>query len=216
MQQREPSFSLKKAGCCALMLAASVLGGCDNGGAGGGNAASVAKTAKLSGRVLNINGPVTAGTVDVTDAKGANVATVSFSGGENRYSITVPATAAYPIVLTAKPQDGGAPVKAVVTSSLAEHTDITTVSTLIVDAALQLGGLTPQNIAMASAGAINQRQSAGASAGSGGSTGGPGNSGGGLGRGGHGGHDMAAHGGSDSANSDANADNSAGGHNMSH
>lgn len=216
MQQREPSFSLKKAGCCALMLAAAVLGGCDNGGAGGGSSASVAKTAKLSGRVLNINGPVTAGTVDVTDAKGANVASASFSGGENRYSITVPATAAYPIVLTAKPQDGGTPVKAVVTSSLAEHTDITTVSTLIVDAALQLGGLTPQNIAMASAGAINQRQSTGASAGSGGSTGGPGNSGGGLGRGGHGGHDMAAHGGSDSANNDANADNNAGGHNMSH
>lgn len=216
MQQREKSFSLKEAGCCALMLVAAALGGCDSGGGTSSPAASV-KPAKLSGKVLNINGPVTAGTVEVADAKGAVVATASISGGENRYTITVPSTAAYPVVLTAKPQDGGSSVKAVVTSSLAEQTDITTVSTLIVDAALQLGGLTPQNIAMASAGAINQRQSAGASAGAGGSTGGPGNSGGGIGRGGHGGHDMRDMRGGAEGTGDNNSDSgNSGSHNMSH
>lgn len=197
MQQREKSFSLKGAGCCALVLAAALVG-CDNN-AGGSSAAAPARPAKLSGIVLNANGPIESGTVEAADAKGALVASSQLSGG-NKYTISVPATAAYPVVLTAKPQDGGAAVKAVITSSLAEKMDITTVSTLVVDNAIQLGGLTASNIEKASIGAIGQRQSRGVSAGAGGSTGGPGNSGGGIGQGGHGGHDMKGMGGDSDSN----------------
>lgn len=199
--QREKSFSMKGVGCCVLVAAA--LGGCDNGGGRSSSSAS-AKPAKLSGIVLNANGPVTNGAVEVADARGAVVANSTLSGS-NKYSLTVPATAAYPVVLTAKPQGSGDAVKAVVTSSLAEKLDITTVSTLVVDNAMQLGGLSAENIAKASAGAINLRQSAGVSAGSGGTTGGAGSSGGGIGRGGHGGHDTRGDGESgDSSNNSGN------------
>lgn len=198
MKTNDKSFSLKSAGCCALVLAAATLIGCDNSGGGASSAAAPARPAKLTGIVLNANGPINDGTVEATDAKGAKIANTPLSGG-NKYTISLPATASYPVVLTAKPKDespsAGAPVKAVVTSSLAEKMDITTVSTLVVDNAMELGGLTPSNIEKASIGAIGQRQSRGVSAGAGGSTGGPGNSGGGIGQGGHGGHDMKGMGG---------------------
>lgn len=191
LQQRDKSFSpIKKTGCCALVLAAAFIVGCDSSGGGGGVSSSAAKPAKLTGLVLNANGPINNGTVQAIDAKGSVVASSQLSGN-NKYSISIPSSAAYPVVLTAKPQGEDAAVKAVVTSSLAEDMDITSVSTLVVDNAMQMGGLTASNIARASAGAINQRQSRGASAGAGGSTGGPGNSGGGIGQGGHGGHDMS-------------------------
>ncbi|WP_054772643.1 hypothetical protein [Methylogaea oryzae] len=193
MQQRESGFSLVRTSWCALALAAALVG-CDNNAGGTSTAAAPAKSAKLTGIVLDANGPIDSGMVEAVDAKGATVASSQLSGG-NKYTISIPATAAYPIVLTAKPTDGSAPVKAVVTSSLAEKMDITSVSTLVVDNAMQLGGLTPANIQQASIGAIGQRQSRGVSAGAGGSTGGPGNSGGGIGQGGHGGHDMSKMGG---------------------
>ncbi|TAN49791.1 MAG: hypothetical protein EPN21_10750 [Methylococcaceae bacterium] len=203
--QQEKSFSLMGAGCCALVLVAATLGGCNNGGGSGSSSSQPsAKVAKLSGIVLNANGPILHGSVEVTDAKGVKVADAPLNNS-NRYSITVPATASYPIVLSAKPEGAGDSVRAVVTSPLADKSDISTISTLIVDNALQMGGLTPANIAKASAGAINQRQSTGVSAGSGGTTGGAGNSGGGIGRGGHGGHDMSNMGGG-GANADGSED----------
>jgi hypothetical protein len=100
---------------------------------------------------------------------------------------------AYPIVLTAYPTAGGVssdPIKAVVTSPIAERMDISSVTTYIVDNAITLGGLTAENIAKASGGAIGMRQSQGVSAATGGSGGGAGNSGGGTGQGGHAGHNM--------------------------
>lgn len=202
--QQEKNFSLMGAGCCALILVAAALGGCNNGGGGSSSGAS-ATPAKLSGIVLNANGPITSGVVEVADAKGVVIASSPLNGG-NKYTISVPAAAAYPVVLTVRPSQGGDAVRAVVTSSLAEKMDITTVSTLVVDNAMQLGGLTAENIARASAGAINQRQSAGVSAGSGGTAGGAGNSGGGIGRGGHGGHDMSGMSAGDGDSSNSNGD----------
>lgn len=173
-----------------LILSAALIGGCDSG-TGGGSSSSVqtaASSAKLTGVVMNQVGPISEGKIEVTDARGQQVASAALSGVSNKYNLTVPAGVAYPIVLTAKPASGGDSVKAVVTGPQAEMQDITTVSTLVVDAALQLGGLTPQNIARASGGAIGQRMSQGGGAGAGGSGGGPGNSSGGVSRGGHGGH----------------------------
>jgi len=181
-----------------LLLSAALIGGCDSGTGGGSSSASAqtaSKSAKLSGVVLNQAGPITEGKIEAADARGQQVASATLSGASNKYALTIPTGVAYPIVLTAKPAGGGESVKAVVTGPEAENMDITTVSTLVVDAALQLGGLTPQNIARASGGAIGQRmsQGGGGGAGAGGAGGGPGNSSGGVARGGgHAGHTMPA------------------------
>jgi hypothetical protein len=97
------------------------------------------------------------------------------------------------------------PVKAVVNSPLADSMDISDVSTLVVDMALSMGGLTEANIAKASGGAIGLRQRQGVSAGSGGGGAGPGQSGGGVGHGGHGGHDMSGMGGANTAGDSASS-----------
>lgn len=177
-----------------LTLSAVLTSGCDSGSGGSTSSAPPSgKAATLSGIIRNNTGSVTQGTVEVTDAKGQRVTSVTLAGESEHYSLTVPAGTVYPVLLTARPQGGGESVKAVVTSDDAAMMDITTVSTLVVDAALQLGGLTAQNIARASGGAIGQRmsQGGGGGAGAGGSGGGPGNSSGGVSRGGgHAGHDM--------------------------
>lgn len=177
-----------------LLLSAALIGGCDSGTGGGASSASVqtaTKSAKLTGVVINQAGPISEGKIEVTDARGQSVASASLPGTSNKYTLTVPTGVAYPIVLTAKPANGGESVKAVVTGPEAEMMDITTVSTLVVDTARQLGGLTAQNIARASGGAIGQRMSQGGGAGAGGAGGGPGNSSGGVARGGgHAGHTM--------------------------
>lgn len=181
---------------CGLVAASlgglGLLAGCggDGGGSSGGGAAKT--EAKISGKVSSNNGPVGEGKLEVRDSAGQVVATTHFTGGQ--YSVTVPAGASYPILLTATPPADACnsdAVKAVVTSSLADSIDITGVTTDVVDGAIALGGITEQNIARASGVAINRRQKEGGiSAATGGSGGGPGNSGGGAGAGGHAGHNM--------------------------
>jgi hypothetical protein len=180
-----------KFGLIAIALSSIVmLTACDDGS--GGNTAAVAKTeAKISGSVADNRGPVQEGRLEVKDKNGNAVLSITFS--DAKYSVKVPANVAYPIVLTAYPTAGSVssdPIKAVVTSPIAERMDISSVTTYIVDNAITLGGLTAENIAKASGGAIGMRQSQGVSAATGGSGGGAGNSGGGTGQGGHAGHNM--------------------------
>lgn len=185
--------SVLKAGICAVTLAVAglAMSGCDSGPAG--SSSSVAPMeAKISGSVADHKGPVAEGRIEIKDKSGSVVATSQFTGA--MYSVTVPASAGYPIVITAYPAEGSAsadPIKAVVTSPLADRMDVSSVTTYVVDNALALGGLTAENIAKASGGAIGMRQAQGVSAGAGGSGGGPGNSGGGAGQGGHAGHNMS-------------------------
>lgn len=194
-------FFLLKPVFLASSLAFSVLllNGCDDGGK---MTATSKAEAKISGTVSDNKGPIPSGRIEVKDKNGALLTTGQFSGG--RYSITVPASATYPITITAYPEAGSLstdPVKAAVTSSIADRQDISAVTTYVVDNAMTLGGLTAENIAKASGGAIGMRQSQGVSAATGGGGAGPGQSGGGAGRGGHAGHDMS--------------DKSAGAHDMS-
>jgi hypothetical protein len=180
-------------GLLALSVAGlSALAGCGDGGSSGGGSAPAKAEAKISGKVSSNNGPIPDGKLEVKDSAGHVVASAHFSGGQ--YSVTVPPGTAYPILLTATPPADACnsdPVKAVVTSSIADNIDITGVTTDVVDGAIALGGITEQNIVKASGVAINRRQKeGGVSAASGGSGGGPGNSGGGAGAGGHAGHNM--------------------------
>jgi hypothetical protein len=180
-----------KFGLIAIALSSTVMiTACDDGT--GGNTASIAKTeAKISGSVADHRGPIQEGRLEIKDKAGNTVLNTTFTNA--KYSVKIPANVVYPIALTAYPAAGGVssdPIKAVVTSPIAERMDITSVTTYIVDNAIALGGLTPENIAKASGGAIGMRQSQGVSAATGGSGGGAGNSGGGAGQGGHAGHNM--------------------------
>ncbi len=175
----------------ALVVTGTMVGGCDSGPAGSSSGASPME-AKIGGTVADHKGPVADGKIEVKDKSGSVVATSQFT--DSRYSIAIPASASYPIVITAYPAPGSVsvdPVKAVVTSALADRMDVSSVTTYVVDNALALGGLTAENIAKASGGAIGMRQAQGVGAGAGGSGGGPGNSGGGAGKGGHAGHNMS-------------------------
>jgi hypothetical protein len=190
---------LFKSGLCALSIAvaAALSTGCDSGSGGGSLSVPASEEAKISGNVQDQHGPIMDGKIEVRDKNGQLATTAQLNGNSNHYSVTVPAGTVYPILLIATPTPGGnaTVVKAVVTSPLADRIDITDVTTIVVDSAQTLGGLTPENIAKASGAAIGLRQREGVSAATGGGGAGPGQSGGGAGRGGHGGHDMSGMGG---------------------
>lgn len=191
-------FGYVRHGLCALSIAvAAVLAaGCDSGPSSSASAPS-SDIAHIEGNVQDIHGPIMEGKIEVKDKNGAIILATALNGGSNHYSITVPAGTAYPILLVATPTPGtnSQTVRAVVTSALADRMDITDVTTLVVDAAEQIGGLTLENITKASGGAIGLRQRQGVSAGAGGGGSGAGQSAGGVSRGGHGGHDMSSMGG---------------------
>jgi len=186
------SFNLLKFALLAVSAAGlGLMAGCGDNGSSSGGPASV--PAKISGKISNKNGTLDEGKLDVRDKSGNVVVTTHFTNGQ--YNVTVPAGTAYPIVIAAHPPADALlsdPVKAVVTSPIADVMDVSAVTTDIVDGAIALGGITEENITKASGVAINMRQKEGVSAGAGGSGGGPGNSGGGAGAGGHGGHNMDA------------------------
>ena len=181
----------------SCLLLAGILTGCDDGAKSSSSRASSTE-AKIAGNIKDQHGPILNSRLEVTDKNG-NLVLKNLLDNTDQFSITVPTGTAYPIVITAHPQGESAAnssaVKAVVTSPLADRIDVTDVSTIVVDSAISLGGLTAENIAKASGAAIGLRQREGVSAGAGGGGGGAGQSGGGVSRGGHGGHGAPAEGG---------------------
>lgn len=180
--------------CLAALSLAAALTACDDGAKSSSSGPS-SMEAKIEGNIQDQHGPIMNSRLEVTDKSGRAVQSTELTA-DNHYSIRVPAGTAYPIVLTAYPTGESAanatPVKAVVTSPLADRMDVTDVSTIVVESAISLGGLTAENIAKASGAAIGLRQREGVSAGAGGGGAGPGQSGGGVSRGGHGGHGAPA------------------------
>jgi hypothetical protein len=171
---------LFKAGCSALAITVGsiLMSGCDSGSSGssGGSSSAMSAEAKIQGNASDIHGPITHGTLEVKDKNDKVVLTQSLNGQSNHFEITIPAGTAYPVLLVVTPPPGPVAqvVRAVVTSPLADQMDITDITSLVVDAAFALGGLTEANIAKASGGAIGLRQRQGIS----------------TGAGGHGAHDM--------------------------
>jgi len=167
------------------------INGCDSNSSNGG-AGSVSQEAHIEGYVSDIHGPIQEGTIEVKDKNLKSISSINLDGNSNHFALKVAAGTTYPILLVATPPEGKNQnvVRATVTNPLADRMDITDITSLVVDAALALGGLTESNISKASGGAIGLRQRQGVSAGSGGGGAGAGQSGGGAGNGGHGGHDM--------------------------
>lgn len=186
----------------ASLMAMTVLTGCGEDSKTG---MQMSAEAYIEGNISDIHGALDTGKLEVKDRGNRTILSQDFNGQGNHYAIRVPAGTAYPILLVFTPPAGGISnvVRAVVTSPLADRMDITDITSLVVDAALALGGLSEENIAKASGGAIGLRQRQGVSAGAGGGGSGAGQSAGGVSRGGHGGHDMSGSGGP-AGGSDAN------------
>ncbi|MBM4202242.1 MAG: hypothetical protein FJ189_13275 [Gammaproteobacteria bacterium] len=152
-----------------LLLAATVAvaAGCDSSTSGSPPGGAAAVSTQLTGHVLNDDGPITAATVEVTDSSGVVAARVELKG-DSAYRVTVPAGTRYPLVITAYPvETPGEPVKAAVTNPEAQEQDLTAVTTIVVNTAIGLGGITDANLAKAAGAAIAQRRKSGGGSGGG-------------------------------------------------
>ncbi len=154
----------------ALALAASILlTACGDNAPSPSTAA--AASIRLSGHVLNDDGPVNKGRLEARDTKGAVVAKSELAGGSNGYQLTLPAGTAYPVVLTAYPEAAPSEtLKAAVVNAVSAEQDISQVTTIVVDTALSLGGITEANLARAAGAAISMRKKSGGGGGGGGAT----------------------------------------------
>lgn len=153
----------------ALVLSLSACGPSPTTGSASG---SKAAEARIGGYVLTDEGPAAQTRVGASDRAGNTIAKAE-SNGEGRYELRIPPGTAYPVVLTAQPKSEPAPLKAVITSDLVTDQDISAVTTIVVETALSLGGLTEANLAKAAGAAISQRRSSGGSGGSSGFKGDP-------------------------------------------
>jgi len=189
-----PRPSLLKNSLAVLALSLPLMmTACDGGSK---SSSQMTSEAFIEGNISDIHGPLSTGKLEVKDKNDRTILSQSLDGTSSHFAIKVPAGTSYPILLVFTPPPGGVSqvVRAVVTSPLADRMDVTDITSLVVDAALALGGLTDENIAKASGGAIGLRQRQGVSAGAGGGGSGAGQSAGGVSRGGHGGHDMSGNG----------------------
>lgn len=156
-----------------LMTALSallILTGCSDSATS--NSAKSGTETRITGIVLNEDEPVTRAKIEATDPTGAVIARTELNG-ESHYRITLPPGTAFPVVLSASVEGEENPLKAAVTSDLVSEQDISSVTTIVVNSALNLGGLTETNLAKAAGAAISQRRSSGGSGGSAGFKGDP-------------------------------------------
>jgi hypothetical protein len=151
-----------------LVAAMLTLSGCGESSKSG----STGSAARITGVVLNDETPASRARIEAIDNTGKVIANTEVNG-EPHYRITLPANTAYPVVLKATIEGEADPLKAAVTSDLVTDQDISTVTTLVVDTAMNLGGLTEINLAKAAGAAISQRKSTSGSGGSAGFKGDP-------------------------------------------
>lgn len=116
------------------------------------------------------------GTLKVTDGNGKEVATAAINHDDGAYQAVIPKGTQYPIILTATPaMTSGMDLKVIqgyIADSSVGMTDVTPISTKVVETAIKMGGLTKENIINASRVGLM-------------SITGPGGGGGGGGHGGH-------------------------------
>jgi hypothetical protein len=126
---------------------------------------------QITGHVMDDDGPVNQAKIEAKDAQGMVAARVALKGDSNRYQLTVPAGTRYPLILTAYPESPPTePLKAAVVDASAREQDISQVTTIVVETALSLGGLTEANLAKAAGAAIAQRKKSGGGSGGGATT----------------------------------------------
>lgn len=151
-----------------LILIAPTLIGCGESS----HTTGAASVARITGVVLDDETPASRARIEAIDRAGKVIARAEVSG-EPRYRIDLPADAAYPVVLQATIEGEPDALKAAVTGPLVTEQDISSVTTIVVNTAVALGGLTETNLAKAAGAAISQRKSSGGSGGSSGFKGDP-------------------------------------------
>jgi hypothetical protein len=152
----------------ALAISLAACGPSSTPGTSGG----VAAEARIAGLVLTDDGPVQGARIEAKDRNGSTIAKTEIHG-DAHYSLKLPAGTDYPVVLTAVPEGTTETLKAVAVNDLVSDQDISPVTTIVVDTALSLGGLTEANLAKAAGAAISQRKSSGGSGSSAGFKGDP-------------------------------------------
>jgi len=156
-----------------LTLTLLSLAACDSTPTGSSPGRSSANQQEISGLVLDDNGPITGDArIEVMDGEGRTVARVS-PGSDAQYRVQIPAGVSYPLILSASINGEEAPLKAAVVNAEVTDQDISPVSTLVVETARNLGGLTEANLAKAARAAIAQRKKSGGTGSSSGFTGDP-------------------------------------------
>jgi len=148
-----------------LALTALLMSGCDDGSSSKTFGGSNATASRLSGHVLDDDGPILKAKINAKDASGVIIAETALDG-QSEYDLTIPAHTRFPLILNVHPVDKpNETLRAAVTDGTASLQDISPVSTIVVDTALSLGGLTEGNLAKAAGAAIAQRRKSGSGGG---------------------------------------------------
>lgn len=140
-----------------LILAVSILTAC-------GESSHVTEQAAIGseqiveGIVTDRDKLIVEGEVVAKDKNGAIIATTK-PDREGKYSIVLPSGSSYPVILEIA-VDQETTLQAVVLDSSLAQQDISTMTTLVVESAINLGGLTKQNMAQAAINAIRQNKKA--------------------------------------------------------
>ncbi len=136
------------------------LSACDSG-TGSASRSALAGPVGISGQILDDEGtPMQASQIQASDRDGQAIGTVPVDS-EGHFSLQVPAGASYPLVLTAAVSGLDTPLKAVIREAGVTEQDISPMTTIVVDTALSLGGLTEANLTKAAGAAISQRKKSG-------------------------------------------------------
>ncbi|WP_431064251.1 hypothetical protein [Methylotuvimicrobium sp.] len=110
----------------------------------------------IEGTVTDRDELIVSGKIVAKDKNGATIATAE-PDQEAHYLIALPPGSAYPVTLEIA-VDKNTLLEAVVMDSALAMQDISTMSTLVVESARNLGGLTKQNMAQAAINAIRQNK----------------------------------------------------------
>jgi hypothetical protein len=135
----------------SLVFFTMLLIACD----GSNSSDSSMKVKTISGTVSYRHEPITEGTVIVKDSNGQTI-TSSKLQGESHYSVNLPGNVDYPIMLSFKYKDDE--LRAVVISAQTDRQDLSSMSTLVVEYAENLGGFSHDNMLTAARNAINSSQ----------------------------------------------------------
>ncbi len=126
-----------------------MLSGCDNAT----NTSSASAKKMIEGVVSYQGELITQGVVEVKDANDQLVARTTINN-DAKYRVEIPKNSSYPLLLQVTGQKEL--LEAVIIDSNAVLQDITSLSTLVVRSARDLGGLTKENMAKAAIHAIQQ------------------------------------------------------------
>ena len=142
---------MKKVIQSSLVVITLLLIACD----GNQSSESGSKVKTINGSVSFRHEPITEGTVIVKDSSGQTISSIELNG-KSHYSVNITGNADYPIILSLSYNDKE--LRAVVISDHTNRQDLSSMSTLVVESAENLGGFTHENMLIAAKNAINSSQ----------------------------------------------------------